>query len=153
MPTGTPWLLWDAAPENPQVLTLEGNPLVQLPNYRAHVVTLLPRLQTLDGKVVSAEECERAAVAVQAEAACMAVMLSNACLVHKLVGGLGMALHMPNAATETWQNTAQHFYGCMVSILWCAGRSPLFREAPLKARGYMRAPPQAEVDDNNKTGS
>ncbi|KIZ01316.1 hypothetical protein MNEG_6644 [Monoraphidium neglectum] len=67
-----------------EVLTLEGNPLAQLPNYRARVLALLPRLLSLDGRAVTAEERARAAVAIQAEAACTAVMLSNACLVHKL---------------------------------------------------------------------
>jgi hypothetical protein len=71
------------------VLTLEGNPLAQLPNYRARVLALLPRLLSLDGRAVTAEERARAAVAVQAEAACTAVMLSNACLVHKLVSCRG----------------------------------------------------------------
>lgn len=68
-----------------QVLTLDGNPLAALPNYRAGVLDLLPRLQSLDGRGVTEEERERAPVLVQAEAASLAVMVSNACLVHKLV--------------------------------------------------------------------
>lgn len=68
-----------------QVLTLEGNPLDQLPNYRARALALLPRLKTLDGRAVAPGEAARAAGAARAEGACLAVMLSNACLVHKLV--------------------------------------------------------------------
>lgn len=41
--------------------------------------------QSLDGRAISGEERARAAGVVQSEAACMVVMLSNACLVHKLV--------------------------------------------------------------------
>lgn len=76
-----------AAPLSRQALILEGNPLDQVPNYRARVLARLPRLLSLDGRAVAPGEAARAAAAARAEGACLAVMLSNACLVHKLVRG------------------------------------------------------------------
>jgi len=58
--------------------------MTQLPYYRAHVLVLLPQLRTLDGKAVTEEEVARAHGAVFQEASTLAVMVSNACLVHKL---------------------------------------------------------------------
>ncbi len=68
-------------------LSLEGNPLCRLPNYRAHVVQMLPRLRMLDGRQVTDEERAAAVRAVDREDACMKVLVSNACSVHKMVGG------------------------------------------------------------------
>eukprot|EP00879_Flechtneria_rotunda_P031942 GHRR01035063.1.p1 GENE.GHRR01035063.1~~GHRR01035063.1.p1 ORF type:complete len:287 (+),score=83.59 GHRR01035063.1:224-1084(+) len=68
-----------------QIASFDSNPIASLPNYRAKVVQLLPKLQVLDGIQVTAADRQRAAAAVQHEAACMAVMLSNACMAHKLV--------------------------------------------------------------------
>ena len=69
-----------------EALSLEGNPLARgaAPNYRAHVIALLPTLRELDGRAVTPAERAAAAAAVRAEAAGLAVMLGNACLVHKL---------------------------------------------------------------------
>jgi hypothetical protein len=67
-----------------EVLTLEGCPLMQLPNARARVIDALPQLGSLDGRAITPEERERAAAAVRAEAAALSVMLDNACLAHKL---------------------------------------------------------------------
>jgi hypothetical protein len=36
-----------------EVIALDNNPLCSLPNYRAHVINMCPRLHTLDGKPVS----------------------------------------------------------------------------------------------------
>eukprot|EP00891_Asterochloris_glomerata_P002602 jgi/Astpho2/2602/Aster-x0109 len=69
-----------------EALSLEGNPLSRLPNYRAHVVAAVPSLRQLDGKAVTSEERHQAAMALRHEETVMALMLSNACLVHKLVG-------------------------------------------------------------------
>jgi hypothetical protein len=44
-------------------------------------------------QVVTAQERSRVAHVLQQEAACMAVMLSNACMVHKLVSGSGDSSH------------------------------------------------------------
>jgi hypothetical protein len=62
-----------------------GNPMASLPNYRSHVISLLPNLQSLDGITISKQERQSSTSLLQQEAACMALMLSNACLVHKLV--------------------------------------------------------------------
>lgn len=68
-----------------EAASFEGNPVADLPNYRAHVLDLLgPSLQLLDGRPVSAEERGAAGGAVAHEATMLALMLSNACLVHKL---------------------------------------------------------------------
>jgi hypothetical protein len=69
----------------PQVASFERNPLACLPNYRNKLMQLLPRLQMLDGQGISGQDRQRAGAALKQEAACMAVMLSNACMVHKLV--------------------------------------------------------------------
>lgn len=68
-----------------EVASFEGNPLACLPNYRAHVIAKLGTLKCLDGRNITAEERQRSVQTIQQEASCMAVMLSNACLVHKLV--------------------------------------------------------------------
>ena len=92
-PPPRPWRSWNApAALLSQVLTLEGNPVGQLPSYRARVIAALPGLRSLDGKPVDASERTRAAATVASEAACLAAMLSNACLAHKLVGGQGWPL-------------------------------------------------------------
>ncbi len=49
------------------------------------VVCRLPSLQTLDGKAVNQAERDVAQGVVQHEGAMLAVMLSSACLCHKLV--------------------------------------------------------------------
>ena len=54
---------------------------------RSHVLALLPRLKMLDGRPVSGEELSLSVQVVAQEEARMAVMLSNACTVHKMVGG------------------------------------------------------------------
>ena len=53
--------------------------------YRAHVVAHLPGLQMLDGRAVGPEEPQQAVQALRHEEVLMAIMLSSACLVHKLV--------------------------------------------------------------------
>lgn len=45
----------------------------------------LPGLQMLDGRAVGPEEPQQAVQALRHEEVLMALMLSNACLVHKLV--------------------------------------------------------------------
>lgn len=45
----------------------------------------LPALQLLDGKAVGPDEPQQALQALRHEGVLMALMLSNACLVHKLV--------------------------------------------------------------------
>lgn len=64
------------------------------------LVALGPSLQMLDNRPVTPEEREAAGPAVAHEATMLALMLSNACLVHKLgravqlVRGLGGGLHV-----------------------------------------------------------
>lgn len=53
--------------------------------YRAHVVAHLPGLQMLDGRAVGPEEPQQAVEALRHEEVLMAIMLTSACLVHKLV--------------------------------------------------------------------
>lgn len=49
------------------------------------VLARLPRLKSLDGVAVTPEEREAAPVAVQHEAMMLELMVSNACLLHRLV--------------------------------------------------------------------
>jgi hypothetical protein len=59
--------------------------MAELPYYRAHVVaTLGPSLSMLDNRPVTEEERRAAAASVGHEATMLALMASNACLVHKL---------------------------------------------------------------------
>ncbi|KAL4442948.1 hypothetical protein ABPG77_008439 [Micractinium sp. CCAP 211/92] len=68
-----------------EAASFEGNPMADLPNYRAQVIHRLgPTLAVLDNRPVSAEERAAASGAVAHEATLLALMLSNACLVHKL---------------------------------------------------------------------
>lgn len=71
-----------------QVVSFERNPITCLPNYRNKVIQMLPKLQMLDGQGISSQDRQRAAAAMAQEAACMAVMVSNACMVHKLVSNV-----------------------------------------------------------------
>eukprot|EP00736_Rhodelphis_marinus_P007476 Rmarinus@m.13890 len=67
-----------------QVLNLEMNPVTQLPNYRAHVITTLPGVRTLDGKDVSANERQQAGIVTKKEAAMLSLMTHNLLLFRKL---------------------------------------------------------------------
>lgn len=51
---------------------------------RAHVLVLLPKLNVLDGRPVTPEELAKAQTTVYQENSTIAVMVGNACLVHKL---------------------------------------------------------------------
>ncbi len=53
--------------------------------YRAHIVAHLPGLQMLDGRAVGPEEPQQAVQALRHQEVLTALMLTNACLVHKLV--------------------------------------------------------------------
>jgi hypothetical protein len=68
-----------------EALSLEGNPCTKLPHYRARVLHMLPHLKVLDGRAITGDERRASAAALERDAAVMSVMLSNACLVHKLV--------------------------------------------------------------------
>jgi hypothetical protein len=84
-----------------QVASFERNPLACLPNYRNKLIQLLPRLQMLDGQGISGQDRQRAGAALKQEAACMAAMLSNACMVHKLVSEpLGSCSNVRRAASD-----------------------------------------------------
>lgn len=60
--------------------------LIALPNAcRAEVISRLPGLQVLDGRAVGPEEPRQAVQALRHLQVVMSLMLTNACLVHKLV--------------------------------------------------------------------
>ncbi|DBA99529.1 TPA: hypothetical protein ACH3X3_012111 [Trebouxia sp. C0006] len=67
-----------------RALSLEGNPIARLPNYRAHIVAHLPGLQMLDGRAIGPDEPQQAVQALRHQEVLMALMLTSACLVHKL---------------------------------------------------------------------
>ncbi|GLC68628.1 hypothetical protein PLESTF_000716600 [Pleodorina starrii] len=78
-----------------EALSLEGNPIAYVPYYRSRVVLALPGLKALDGRPVTEEERAAAPAAVAAEEATMAVLLRNACEVHKMASVVQRAqLHM-----------------------------------------------------------
>ena len=61
------------------------NILLIMPIRRCHVLALIPSLSSLDGRVVTEEERHMASRVVEHEAARLAIMVSNACTVHKMV--------------------------------------------------------------------
>lgn len=68
-----------------QAACFEGNPMAELPLYRAHAVAALgPSLAMLDNRPVSEEERRAAPAAVAHEGTVLSLMATNACLVHKL---------------------------------------------------------------------
>ena len=52
---------------------------------REHIVKLLPQISSLNGQAVSAADREAAARCVAQTQAMLAMMVANACTVHKLV--------------------------------------------------------------------
>ncbi|EFJ41501.1 hypothetical protein VOLCADRAFT_98490 [Volvox carteri f. nagariensis] len=78
-----------------EALSLEGNPIAYVPYYRSRVLLALPGLKSLDGRPITEEERAGAPAAVAAEEATMAVLLRNACEVHKMASVVQKAqLHM-----------------------------------------------------------
>ncbi|KAL0036179.1 hypothetical protein WJX79_007230 [Trebouxia sp. C0005] len=67
-----------------RALSLEGNPIARLPNYRAHILAHLPWLHMLDGRAVGPDEPQQAMQSLRHQEVLMALMLTSACLVHKL---------------------------------------------------------------------
>eukprot|EP00884_Botryococcus_braunii_P004804 jgi/Botrbrau1/14324/Bobra.0287s0016.1 len=65
--------------------SFEGNPVCRLPNYRAHVLRKLPSLKTLDGRPVEERERQSALLALRREDTMLALMISNANLINKIV--------------------------------------------------------------------
>ena len=70
------------------------------------MVAAVPSLRQLDGRAVTPEERHQAAMALRHEETVMALMLSNACLVHKLVGA---EQGLPHAQA----------FGCLATQLTC----------------------------------
>eukprot|EP00798_Chlamydomonas_sp_ICE-L_P021453 gene21454-28423_t len=75
--------LWEGCP-GLTILSLEGNPLAQLPNYRPHVIERLPSVTSLDLKPVTNEERSQVTRLLNQEDACVSIMVHNACVVHKM---------------------------------------------------------------------
>ncbi|KAG2451177.1 hypothetical protein HYH02_003784 [Chlamydomonas schloesseri] len=78
-----------------EALSLEGNPLAMVPHYRSRVLLALPGLKALDGRPVTEEERAAAPGELAAEEATVAVLMRNACEVHKMASVVQRAqLHM-----------------------------------------------------------
>ena len=90
----------------------------------------MPSLRQLDGRAVTPEERHQAAMALRHEETVMALMLSNACLVHKLVGA---EQGMPHAKAFEWQATQ------LLCIVCCMSRQ-VFAADILGSRGRVPAP-------------
>ena len=67
-----------------EVASFEGNPLEGTPNYREHLLGLLPSLKMLDGAPVTERERAEARVTVSQEAHLMDMALENLVTMHKL---------------------------------------------------------------------
>lgn len=62
-----------------------GCPISKLPNYKAHVIQRLPKIQSLDGVKIEPENRKSADLTIQKERSMMAILIHNECLMHKLV--------------------------------------------------------------------
>ncbi|KNC50603.1 uncharacterized protein AMSG_00762 [Thecamonas trahens ATCC 50062] len=81
------------------VLSLEGNPIVELPLYRPRLLLLLPRLRMLDGVETSASERKAAEAAVAAFETTWDLLLGNAASVARLEASRAKAeMHLELAA-------------------------------------------------------
>ena len=67
-----------------EVASFEGNPLEGTPNYRKHLLGILPALKMLDGAPVTEREREEARVTVSQEAHLMDMALENLGMMHQL---------------------------------------------------------------------
>lgn len=65
--------------------SIHSGPLLASGCCRQHVLVRLPQLRMLDGQAVALQEVAAAPGVLQQEESVMAMMVSNACLVHKLV--------------------------------------------------------------------
>jgi len=75
----------------------DGNPLADIPNYRSHLICLLPpSLDMLDGRPVRAQDREAAQTVVALQKCMLQAAVSNACFVH----GLGRALQLARVHRE-----------------------------------------------------
>lgn len=50
-----------------KILVLAENPISKIEDYRAHIISLLPKLERLDKEVITAEEREEAVLKVRRE--------------------------------------------------------------------------------------
>ena len=67
-----------------EVASFEGNPLEGTPNYRKHLLGILPALKMLDGAPATERERAEARVAVSQEAHLMDMALENLGMMHQL---------------------------------------------------------------------
>lgn len=67
-----------------EVLTLSGNPICRLPNYRPLVISLLPCLRSFDGKPVTSEEKHKSEVNLRTQSGLLNLLLSNYCELIKM---------------------------------------------------------------------
>jgi hypothetical protein len=73
-----------AACEHLQILSLEYNPVTQMPHYRAHIIRFLPQVKLLDNKEITPVERQQAEITVKREEKVMDLMFSNEMLIEKL---------------------------------------------------------------------
>eukprot|EP00941_MAST-03F_sp_MAST-3F-sp1_P000802 g802.t1 len=66
-------------------LNLEGNPVTRLPNYRQHVLHMLPGLKNLDKRTVGPYERRDAIETLRREASALASLFENECTIEKLL--------------------------------------------------------------------
>jgi len=67
-----------------ETLALNGNPVCKRHNYKNLLVSSLPKLKILDGKMISQEERIQAEVSLRKEKGLLDLMLSNYCELIKL---------------------------------------------------------------------
>lgn len=88
-----------------------GTPMTKLPNYRAHVISRLPWLATLDGEVIDEEQRASAALVIEKERSLMAILIHNDCLIHKLVNNIGFI----RVKSVVSRDVSWSFWGCIWS--------------------------------------
>jgi hypothetical protein len=82
-----------------------------------------PLVACVVSQAVSAHERGRVGATLQQEAACMAVMLSNACMVHKLVGALRLPGFVGNVQLGSRENRITNA-ACETAWLCCRRARP-----------------------------
>jgi len=85
--------------------------MTKLPNYRAHVISRLPWLATLDGEVIDEEQRASAALVIEKERSLMAILIHNDCLIHKLVNNIGFI----RVKSVVSRDVSWSFWGCIWS--------------------------------------
>lgn len=94
-----------------------GTPMTKLPNYRAHVISRLPWLATLDGEVIDEGQRVSAALIIEKERSLMTILIHNDCLNHKLVNNICF-IHGKSVSVEPSLGAFGSARGAEEGLVW-----------------------------------